>query len=241
MTAAIAEAAAMLGVAGSRADLFALHAARAHAALRDAEMDEAALAFALRTVLAPRATRLPQAEPEPEEQQSPPPPQPGPDQRKLEDVVLEAVRTALPSQLLASLLASGTLHRQQRGQGKAGRRTSPTHGRMIGARAGRPGNGARLAILDTLRAAAPWQRLRGRTGNVRFSRDDLRIRRHESKSTALTIFAVDASGSAAAQRLAEAKGAVETLLQQSYVRRAEVALVAIRGDGATLLLPPPVR
>lgn len=239
-TAAIAGAAAMLGVASARADLFALRAARGHAALRGSErIDQAALAFAIRTTLAPRATRLPAAEPEPEQ----PPEQQEPQERpsstgKLEDVVLDAVRTALPSELLAALLASGTLHKGARGQGKAGRRASPLHGRMLGSRPGRPGNGARLAILDTLRAAAPWQKLRGRTDRVLLGRDDLRIRRHQAKSSALTIFAVDASGSAAAQRLAEAKGAVETLLQQSYVKRAEVALVAIRGEGATLLLPP---
>ncbi|UUR07986.1 VWA domain-containing protein [Sphingomonas glaciei] len=234
---AVAEAAAMLGVAGARADLFALHAVRAHAALRGSAIDSAALAFALRTVLAPRATRLPAAEPQPEQAPDQPPP-PSDGQRKLEDVVLDAVRTALPSQLLASLLAAGDTGKKQTGAGKAGRRLSPLHGRLIGARAGKPGNGARLAILDTLRAAAPWQRLRGRVDRIKIARDDLRIRRHEAKSTALTVFAVDASGSAAAQRLAEAKGAVESLLQQSYVRRAEVALVAIRGDGATLLLPP---
>ncbi|GAA4002667.1 VWA domain-containing protein [Sphingomonas humi] len=236
----IASAAAMLGVAGARADLFALRAARAHAALRGRDgIDDAALGFALRTVLAPRATRLPAP---PAEAEPPPPPPPeqlrSTEVRKLEDVVLEAVRTALPAELLAALLASGTLHKQQRGGGKSGRRASPLHGRMLGARPGRPGNGARLAILDTLRAAAPWQRVRGRTDRIRIAKDDLRIRRHEAKSAALTVFAVDASGSAAAQRLAEAKGAVETLLQQSYVRRAEVALVAIRGEGATLLLPP---
>lgn len=235
---AIAEAAAMLGVAGARADLFALHAARAHAALRGSAIDSAALGFALRTVLAPRATRLPANEPEPDQAPDPQPSPPVDGQRKLEDVVLDAVRTALPSQLLASLLAAGTAAKKQSGGGKAGRRLSPMHGRLIGARAGKPGNGARLAILDTLRAAAPWQRLRGRTDRIKIARDDLRIRRHEAKSTALTVFAVDASGSAAAQRLAEAKGAVESLLQQSYVSRAEVALVAIRGDGATLLLPP---
>jgi magnesium chelatase subunit D len=235
---AIAGAAAMLGVVGARADLFALRAARAHAALRGvAGVDDAALAFAFRTVLAPRATRLPA--PEPEAEQPEPSQQPrSSDVRKLEDVVLEAVRTALPAELLASLVAASTLHKGRGGSGKGARRASPLHGRMLGARAGRPGNGARLAILDTLRAAAPWQRLRGRTDRILIAKDDLRIRRHEAKSAALTVFAVDASGSAAAQRLAEAKGAVETLLQQSYVRRAEVALIAIRGEGATMLLPP---
>ncbi len=38
-------------------------------------------------------------------------------------------------------------------------------------------------------------------------------------------------------RLGEAKGAVEMLLADCYVRRDEVALIAFRGAGADLLLP----
>jgi magnesium chelatase subunit D len=49
---------------------------------------------------------------------------------------------------------------------------------------------------------------------------------------------VDASGSTALQRLAEAKGAVELLLAKAYVSRAKVALVGFRGMRADLLLAP---
>ncbi|MBK3398352.1 VWA domain-containing protein, partial [Methylobacterium ajmalii] len=112
-------------------------------------------------------------------------------------------------------------------------------GRPVGARPGDPRRG-RLALIETLRAAAPWQRLRRGDGEarLRITADDLRIRRLVQRRETTTIFAVDASGSAALERLAEAKGAVEQLLAECYVRRDRVALVAFRGRGADLLLVP---
>lgn len=76
----------------------------------------------------------------------------------------------------------------------------------------------------------------GATLQVRAS--DMRITRFRQRGETTTIFAVDASGSAALERLAEAKGAVERLLAEAYVRRDKVALVAFRGTGAELVLPP---
>ena len=67
---------------------------------------------------------------------------------------------------------------------------------------------------------------------------DIRLRRFEDRSDRLLIFTVDASGSAAMARLAEAKGAVELLLVQAYARRDQVAVIVFRGKGAELLLPP---
>ncbi len=69
-------------------------------------------------------------------------------------------------------------------------------------------------------------------------RDDFRIARFAERAEATTIFAVDASGSAAVARLAEAKGAVELLLAEAYVARTQVALVAFRGTVAEVVLPP---
>lgn len=67
---------------------------------------------------------------------------------------------------------------------------------------------------------------------------DFRLVRFKERSETTTIFVVDASGSAALHRLAEAKGAVELLLADCYVRRDSVALIAFRGLGAEVLLPP---
>ena len=101
-------------------------------------------------------------------------------------------------------------------------------------------------MVDTLRAAAPWQRLRNAAltdrpeGGARWQVrvDDFHVARIKQKTSTATVFVVDASGSSALHRLAEAKGAVELLLADCYVRRDQVALMAFRGQQAELLLPP---
>jgi magnesium chelatase subunit D len=113
----------------------------------------------------------------------------------------------------------------------------------VGSRAGTPRPGARLAIVDTLRAAAPWQPVRRAqapesAGTLLLRREDFRLRKFVQRREATIVFCVDASGSAAFHRLAEAKGAVELLLADAYVARTHAALVAFRGQAADLLLPP---
>ena len=130
--------------------------------------------------------------------------------------------------------------RPGRGGGSGALRKTGTRGRPLPSRAGAPRGAARLALVDTLRAAAPWQGLRRPPGETRVivRRDDFRIARFAERAEATTIFAVDASGSAAVARLAEAKGAVELLLAEAYVARTQVALVAFRGTTADVALPP---
>ncbi|TPG53085.1 magnesium chelatase subunit D [Sphingomonas glacialis] len=243
----LAAAAAALGVDSARAPLFALRAARASAALAGRSAPDAQdVGVAVRLVLGPRATRFPPPPQEEEAADTPPPPpetESGEEERGApeppEDVVLAAALAALPRDVLERLAAGGGRHGANRARGTGERRKSPLRGRPLGARAGIPRGGLRLSLIDTLRAAAPWQKLRERgVGAIRIRRDDLRIRRFETRAETVTIFAVDASGSAAAARLAEAKGAVELLLAQAYVKRAQVALVAFRGVGAEVLLPP---
>ena len=246
---ALCATAAALGVDSARAALQALRVARAAAALDGAAVvgaDHAALAA--RLVLAPRVTRLPAPPPsEAEAEAEPPPPSndeadaeaQAPQDGPLEDRVLAAAQAAIPAGLLAAL-AAGDLRRAAPSAGRAGAwRRAATRGQPLGARRGDPRGGARLDLLATLRAAAPWQRLRGgEAGRVRIAREDFRIRRYRQRSETTTIFAVDASGSAALHRLAEAKGAVELLLADCYVRRDRVAVLAFRGTGTELLLPP---
>jgi magnesium chelatase subunit D len=254
-----------LGVDSPRAAWGALRVARASAALfgrRVATADDASCAA--RLVLAPRATRLPAPPDEPESDQTAEPPPPddaqepdSPDTpppsldepQSLEDQVLDAAEAAIPAGLLAQLLhGDGPRTRAAQG-GKAGAaKASRQRGRPLGARRGPPVQGARLHLVATLRAAAPWQPLRRRAWEampgrgagprVHVRSDDFHVRRFSERRGTTTVFAVDASGSSALHRLAEAKGAVELLLAECYVRRDEVAVVAFRGAGAELLLPP---
>ena len=269
---ALCEAAAALGVDSPRAVLQALRVARAHCAwCARSEVDADDAAVAARLVLAPRATRHPVQEAEPQDEELPPPQLPDPPPKApqspegdppvgdppvtdpppgaLDELVLQAALAALPPDLLSRLKAERAGRDAARALGKTGaQQKSGLRGRPVGARRGEPRAGQRLNVVETLRAAAPWQKLRRQaaaqtagTSNVRrieVRADDFHVTRMRPKRQSTTIFAVDASGSSALHRLAEAKGAVELLLAECYVRRDQVAVIAFRGRGAELLLPP---
>ena len=248
---------AALGIASVRPLLFAQTAARAHAALhgRMSAVDEDLIA-AVRLVLAPRATQMPEAappeqEPEPDqpEPETPPDDPSDEDERTMEnidldDIMLEAAAASIPQHILDQI--DGKARGVGKGQaGRAGQKQkSALRGRPMGSRPGIPGHGRKLALIDSLRTAAPWQSIRRAaapptdTRTVHIRKSDLRIRHFEQRKESLTIFAVDASGSSALARLAEAKGAVEMMLAQAYVKRSQVALIAFRHQGAEVLLPP---
>jgi len=199
------------------------------------------------------------------------PDQPDPD-LSLDELILEAAKASIPAGLLARLAMNEAMASRGAAGGRAGaRREGSIRGRPVGTRPGLPRDGARLALIDTLRTAAPWQTLRrreiaalaltsaqssqpksaprsrssadaidsrSRSSKIEVRASDFRVARVQERAETTTIFAVDASGSSALNRLAEAKGAVELLLADCYVRRDKVAVISFRGRSAEVLLAP---
>lgn len=264
-----------LGVDSMRSLLFAVRVARVHAAMharRIVTIADAAVAAQL--VLSPRALGVEPQQNTTEEEQSeeptdehaedqqeqdhPPPPadvqnsneqtQEEEQTESLEDIgeqLLEAAAATLPEHLIANLVRG---QRNNNTSGRdAGATSKGTSGRPIGVKRPRSGlSGQRLNVIETLKAAAPKQRLRGNDlsknaqnkQRLQVRLEDFRITRYKQPTRTTTVFVVDASGSAALHRLAEAKGAVELLLAECYVRRDRVAMISFRGDSAQLELPP---
>ena len=256
---ALCEVAFALGIDSMRAPLLALRMACVHAAIHDREfLEEEDLRIAAQMVLSPRATRMPSSQEaesaEPPEPPTPPdasnteqdaahedtPPPPSTEPASLEDTILAAALASLPPKLLDQLLLGASKSKPQSSSGNSGQaQMSRQRGRPLSPRLGRPTSGARLHLLATLRAAAPKQKLRTKHADQKIAirTEDFYIQRFAHKAASCIIVAMDASGSAALARLAEAKGAVEILLQQSYARRDSVCVIAFRGAQAQTLLP----
>ena len=167
----------------------------------------------------------------------------------LEDEILESAQAAIPADLLARLADLAQLKTPKGMGGKTGTvKVGRMRGRPLGNMPGMPEGGKTLSIIDTLRAAVPWQGVRraemkaaGKSiphGKIIIRKEDFRIKRYQERTQTLTMFIVDASGSSAMHRLAEAKGAVELLLAECYVRRDQVAVMSFRGSTAELVLAP---
>ena len=264
---ALCAAALGLGISSLRVPSLALCVARCHAALNGrTALDAEDLGYAARCVLAPRATQWP-ADPVDQTAPMPSPPageelppsspdaselaqQPDaapsdpaarpaePSAEDLQEMLVAAAIASLPPHMLDALMMGPGQTRSQT-SGRSGQtRAGQQRGQPLPPRPGRPGGHARLHVLATLRAAAPRQRLRPHASQrVAIRAEDFHLQRYQQRTSSCVILALDASGSAALQRLAEAKGAVELLLQQSYARRDSVCIVSFRGAQAQLLLP----
>jgi magnesium chelatase ATPase subunit I len=95
--------------------------------------------------------------------------------------------------------------------------------------------GARIAIDATLRALVASASDRHATP---IPPSALRYKLLKHKRGTLYIFAIDASGSMAANRIARAKATILKLLRKSYLNRDSVAIVSFHGESANVDLTP---
>ena len=221
--------------------------------------------LAIKLVLIPRATRMPEREASADEmppQEEPPPeeepegedeeaPADTPDadaeeeQKEtpdmIEELMMDAIEMELPDNILNISLAS----KKKTTTGSRGEALNNRRGRFVRAQPGEMRTN-KVALIPTLISAAPWQESRRRDQKMAgrsktallITKDDVKIKRFRDKSGTLFIFMVDASGSMALNRMRQAKGAVASLLQNAYVHRDQVALISFRGKQAQVLLPP---
>ena len=258
---ALTTAAAQAGWHSMRSPIWLSMVSRIVAALDGAQVVEPGhAATAIRLVFGPAMISGDTEEEMQEEamDDTPPPPPPEPpddgdsensdpaelDPDLLKDMLIAA--EAASTMQLPILLPAQKAGANAQSSGKSGaQKDKARRGRPIGYTPHAPHPGAKPDILATLRAAAPWQVVRrhhrdeskpARQLDIRKS--DFRYRRLKDRSETTVIFAVDASGSTAMARLGEAKGAVELLLGECYIRRDSVAVIAFRGTEADVLLEP---
>lgn len=244
-----------LGLRSMRPEASLLRTIRVASALRGAVLaGPEDLVVALRLVLGLRL-----APPQDEQQEGDPAPReqaPGrdaseggedePSDEALRDLVTQAEAALLPRHLLSRVEPAKPVGASSAGRSGA-TRDRAVRGRVVGTSERPAAPGARLDVLATLRQAAPWQRVRAKAsdgaanaapGRLHVRKSDFRYPRFRETTGTTVLFCVDASGSAAMERLAETKGAVELLLAECYARRDQVAMLAFRGRGCETLLEP---
>lgn len=185
----------------------------------------------------------------------------GDDSQRLSSLCLPDTVARIANQLFQWKLESSKIVDRQYRKGSGRRlmtKTKDTRGRMI--RAYQDEHALEdLALVDTLRAAAPYQRLRAATKTEQeklstqsqqlkqqggkglslvIKPQDYRRKAREKRIGAYQLFVVDASGSMAARHRMEAtKAAILSLLRDSYIHRDSVGLIAFRKESAEVLLP----
>jgi magnesium chelatase subunit D len=256
-------------VAGHRGDIFLYYGARAYAALMGKnEVSEDDLEIVLPLVLEHRQRRAPENEQQqqqnkeqagqnskeqrenhsthkPEHEQSDDQ-QSEQQQQEEHDQDASRTRVSLPREQVFDIGETFAVRRFQFRRdrvkrGSSGRKvrtlSKDKRGRYV--KSAKRGAENDIAIDATIRAAAPWQHVRGAHESLLIRPEDILYKQREKRIGHTTVFVVDGSGSMGAQnRMRATKGAIQSLLLDSYQKRDKVAMIVFRRDHAELVLPP---
>jgi magnesium chelatase subunit D len=112
-------------------------------------------------------------------------------------------------------------------------------GSTHGCRFPRPGEPVNdVSIIGTLRAAAPFQRIRGANGAPRIRWEDLRLRKRSRKTSLALMLIVDSSASMRTNdRMAVTKGIIDALLEDLYRHRDKLGIITFRHTAAEVIQP----
>ncbi|MCD8554730.1 VWA domain-containing protein [Seleniivibrio sp.] len=258
----IAETVLNANAAGHRADIVIAEAAKAHAALngRDKVLCEDVDAVA-EFALAHRRRQMEAQNPETQNAPKENKPQQDKDNQETQDSSQRTENNSHESEGssqqqsegagMETVFSVGELfgikkietakdRKNRKGSGRRSRtRTDAKHGRYVRATENR-GSGD-IAIDATLRTAAANQFMRTPPAGfaIAIEHSDIREKQRERRIGNFILFIVDSSGSMGARaRMAAAKGAVVSLLLDTYQKRDKVAMIAFRGEGSEILLQP---
>lgn len=174
-----------------------------------------------------------------DEQPSPPEPEPeephGASQERVDAADLHV-------QLPPMVIDQGKDRKKRKGSGKRSTtKTDMKQGRYVRAEVPK-GKATDIAFDATLRAAAPFQKVRREHGEgnraVYIEKSDLRSKVREKRVGDIFLFCVDASGSMGArERMKLVKGVIFKMLLDAYQKRDKVGMIAFRRKKAEVLLP----
>lgn len=170
---------------------------------------------------------------------------------KTQDVKTQEIISSLDSEQVFSIGRTFTvidylsenrsrIFKESRSRGKKNRViSSDRSGRYVSFKTPR-GKIKDLAFDATLRASAPYQKLRKKGDfSVVLEKSDFREKVRFRKKGTTILFLVDSSSSMGVGKCMTAvKGAIFSLLMDAYQKRDSVGLMAFFGDSSELLLPP---
>lgn len=95
-----------------------------------------------------------------------------------------------------------------------------------------------ISVVGTLRAAAPYQKIRSGNGYIVVKSEDLRLKKRFRKTGLTVLLIVDSSASMRTNDcMSLTKGIMEALIRDLYLKRDKIGIITFRHNSAEVILP----